>query len=156
MRTPITFAMGVAAGAVAARALASRRSHDMAAHVGSTASSAASSMQSTATHAAQHAKGAVHAAMPSRTEPLDDVSLARKVESEIFRPVDAPKGDVSVDVQAGVATLRGEVPEPWISKLGDEAGHVDGVQGVQNLLHTPGTPAPAAAPRGWASERLHH
>src|ERR1700733_1473671 len=120
MRTPITFALGVAAGAVAARALASKRTHDMASHVGSSASSAASSVSSSATNAAHHAKGAVHAAMPSRTEPLDDVSLAQKVESEIFRPARAPKGDVSVDVQAGVATLRGEVAEPWISKLGDE------------------------------------
>ena len=141
MRTPITFALGVAAGAAGARLLATKRSHDVAAsRAQSTASSAASSVQSTATHAAQQAKGAAHAAMPSRSEPLDDVSLAHKVESEIFRPVDAPKGDVSVDVQAGVATLRGEVPEPWIEKLGDEAGHVDGVQGVQNLLHAPGTP----------------
>jgi osmotically-inducible protein OsmY len=156
MRTPIIFALGVAAGAVAARLLTSGRSRDMAGQMSSTASAAASTVSTKATQAAHHAKGAMHSAMPSRTEPLDDVSLAHKVESEIFRPVDAPKGQVSVDVQAGVVELRGEVEEPWIQRLGDEAGHVDGVQGVQNLLHRPGTPAPPATPRGWAAERLHH
>ena len=45
----------------------------------------------------------------------DDVTLARKVETEIFRAPDAPKGDVSVDVQAGVANLRGVVDDDeWI------------------------------------------
>jgi osmotically-inducible protein OsmY len=91
------------------------------------------------------AKGAVATATPSptRIEDVDDVTLARKVESEIFRAPDAPKGDVSVDVQDGVAHLRGEVAdEQWITRLGDEAGKVDGVKGVENLLHQPGTPTP--------------
>jgi hypothetical protein len=37
------------------------------------------------------------------------VTLARGVESEIFRPADAPKGKVSVNVAHGVVELRGEV-----------------------------------------------
>ena len=86
---------------------------------------------------------------------MDDATLARKVESEIFRDADAPKGDVSVDVQAGVVYLRGEIAdESWIARLGEEAGKVVGIKGVQNLLHTPGTPAPAAEPRGVAQEQL--
>jgi len=61
---------------------------------------------------------------------------------------------VSVDVQQGVAHLRGEVAvEQWITRLGDEAEKVDGVKGVQNLLHRPGTPAPAAEPRGTVTDR---
>jgi osmotically-inducible protein OsmY len=93
-----------------------------------------------------------HAVTP--TEKPDDATLAHKVETEIFRASDAPKGSVSVDVQAGVATLRGEVREPqWIDRLGDEAGHVRGIQGVQNLLHTPDTPTPEPEPRGLAAER---
>ncbi|HSJ94918.1 MAG TPA: BON domain-containing protein, partial [Gaiellaceae bacterium] len=49
-----------------------------------------------------------------REEPkeLDDVTLARKVESEIFRDADAPKGRVSVNVANGVVQLRGEVERP--------------------------------------------
>ena len=112
------------------------------------------------THAAGKAKGAVSSATPSmpgshRLEDADDVTLARKVETEIFRAPDAPKSDVSVDVQAGVAHLRGEVADQaWITRLEDEAKKVDGIKGVENLLHPPGTPAPAAQPRGAAQERL--
>jgi osmotically-inducible protein OsmY len=105
--------------------------------------------------AAGKAKGAVANATPSpASEDVDDKTLAHKVETEIFRAPDAPKGDVTVDVQRGVAHLRGEVSdERWISRLGEEAEKVDGVKGVENLLHRPGTPAPAAAPRGTVTER---
>jgi osmotically-inducible protein OsmY len=80
---------------------------------------------------------------PGRADDVDDMALAHKVETEIFRAPDAPKGDVSVDVQHGVAHLRGEVAdEQWITRLGEDAQKVDGVKGVENLLHRPGTPAP--------------
>ena len=105
--------------------------------------------------AAGKAKGAVATATPSpASEAVDDKTLAHKVETEIFRAPDAPKGDVSVDVQAGVVNLRGEVADDqWISRLADEASHVDGIKGVNNLLHSPGTPAPAAEPRGTVTDR---
>ena len=38
----------------------------------------------------------------------DDATLAHKVETELFRPADAPKGQVSVNVNDGVVELRGE------------------------------------------------
>lgn len=76
-------------------------------------------------------------------ERLNDPALARKVESEIFRSADAPKGDVSVNVEDGVVYLRGEVERPEIAtELAEAAGKVEGVRGVENLLHAPGTPAP--------------
>jgi BON domain-containing protein len=106
------------------------------------------------------AKGAVATATPSmpgshRIDDVDDVTLARKVETEIFRAADAPKGQVSIDVQAGVVYLRGVIAdEAWIERLGDGAKKVDGVKGVKNLLHRPGTPAPAAGPRGAVEDRL--
>jgi osmotically-inducible protein OsmY len=161
MRTPISFALGLATGAAAAHFLdpegGRRRRNRMRDQAQAKASQAASAVQSQATHAAHHAKGAAHAVTPSpvgRDHP-DDATLAQRVQTEIFRPADAPKGRVSVDVQAGVAYLRGEVPtRTWIAKLGDDAGHVDGIKGVQNLLHTPGTPTPAAEPRGVAAEQL--
>jgi osmotically-inducible protein OsmY len=111
-------------------------------------------------YAAGKAKGAVATATPSmpgshRLDDADDATLARKVETEIFRPADAPKGQVSIDVQAGVAYLRGTVDsDEWIQRLGDDAKKVDGIKGVNNLLHRPGTPAPTAEPRGAAQERL--
>ncbi len=42
----------------------------------------------------------------------DDVTLARKVESEIFRDADVPKGQINVNAENGVIVLRGEVEEP--------------------------------------------
>jgi hypothetical protein len=74
---------------------------------------------------------------------LDDVTLARKVETEIFRDAEAPKGQVDVNVVDGVVYLRGEVERPdMINDLEQATRKVSGVKGVENLLHTPGTPAP--------------
>jgi osmotically-inducible protein OsmY len=111
-------------------------------------------------HAAGKAKGAVATATPSvpgahRLDDADDVTLARKVETEIFRDAAAPKSDVSIDVQAGVVYLRGVVDDDaWIQRFGDEAKKVDGIKGVKNLLHRPGTPAPTAEPRAAVQDRI--
>jgi osmotically-inducible protein OsmY len=83
----------------------------------------------------------------------DDVTLARKVETHIFRPHDAPKGDVSVDVEAGVAYLRGVADADWSARFAAGAQEVPGILGVKNLLHPPGTPAPPPPPRGAILER---
>jgi osmotically-inducible protein OsmY len=155
----ITLLAGAAAGAAAAHFLdpdsGSRRrgqARDQAVKVKSGASQAASK----AGQAAGKAKGAVARSKPSvpgsGVKDPDDVTLADRVQSEIFRAADAPKGDVSVDVQAGVVYLRGTADDAWIARFGEEAGKVDGVKGVKNLLHAPGTPAPAAEPRGAVTE----
>lgn len=160
MKSFLSFAAGAAAGAAAAHFLdpdngSSRRAvaRDKAF---STAKQGASTVQAQAKHAAGQAKGAATEAAPTptRLQDADDVTLARKVETEIFRDADAPKGGVSVDVQAGVAYLRGTVSdESWIERFGEAAKQVDGITGVKNLLHTSGTPAPAAEPRGAVQER---
>ncbi|HKP17050.1 MAG TPA: BON domain-containing protein [Gaiellaceae bacterium] len=72
----------------------------------------------------------------------DDATLARKVETEIFRPGDVPKGSINVNAENGVVYLRGEVPRPeMIEQLVAGARRVRGVRGVENLLHLPNTPA---------------
>jgi osmotically-inducible protein OsmY len=77
--------------------------------------------------------------------PPDDVTLARKVESEIFRDADAPKGLVDVNAVDGVVYLRGEVGQPeLITELEEQTRKVQGVREVRNLLHMPGTPAPTS------------
>ena len=89
--------------------------------------------------------GIAHKARHIREEEkdFDDTTLARKVESEIFRDADAPKGQVDVNVVDGVVYLRGELEEPeLIEALAEKTRKVSGVKGVENLLHTPGTPAP--------------
>ena len=71
-------------------------------------------------------------------ERLNDAALKAKVESEIFRAPDAPKGQVSVSVENGTAYLRGEVDDPAkIEELREAAAKVDGVRGVESRLHTP-------------------
>ena len=86
------------------------------------------------------AKAATNAVTPGGTKEYDDVTLARKVESEIFRPEDAPKSSVNVNAENGVVFLRGQVKTPEeIEALETAASKVDGVTAVNNLLHTPGT-----------------
>ena len=89
--------------------------------------------------------GVVQKATHLREQPkdFDDATLARKVETEIFRDADAPKGTVDVNVQNGVVQLRGEVQRPeLIDGLVAKTRKVQGVTDVENLLHTPGMPAP--------------
>jgi osmotically-inducible protein OsmY len=77
------------------------------------------------------------------TPQPDDVTLARQVESEIFRDADVPKGQINVNAENGKVVLRGEVDSPeLIDDLVGKARKVQGVQDVENLLHTPGRPAP--------------
>jgi osmotically-inducible protein OsmY len=86
------------------------------------------------------AKGAAHSAAATATggREYDDTTLARKVESEIFRPDDAPKDKVSVNVANGVVELRGQLDDQQqIDDLAKAAGKVAGVKDVHNLLHTP-------------------
>jgi osmotically-inducible protein OsmY len=74
----------------------------------------------------------------------DDATLAHKVETEIFRNAEVPKGQINVNAENGVVVLRGEVEQSeLIRDLEQKTRNVQGVQEVENLLHTPGTPAPA-------------
>ena len=73
----------------------------------------------------------------------DDVTLARKVETEIFRDAGVPKGQIDVNAENGVVYLRGEVPSPdLIDELIDKTRDVQGVRDVESLLHLPGQEAP--------------
>jgi hypothetical protein len=78
----------------------------------------------------------------------DDATLTDKVETEIFRDAEVPKGQIVVNTERGRVVLRGEVPsEDMRSRLEAEARKVPGVTDVENLLHTPGTPVPTSTPR---------
>jgi osmotically-inducible protein OsmY len=67
----------------------------------------------------------------------NDQALADRVKSEIFQPADAPKESVNVNVERGVVYLRGEVKRSdEIRKLVEQAGSIEGVAAVENLLHT--------------------
>jgi osmotically-inducible protein OsmY len=89
--------------------------------------------------------GRSHQVQHRQEEPkdYDDATLARKVETEIFRDADVPKGQIDVNVQDGVVQLRGEVPsQDMLEDLVRKTRSVQGVRDVESLLHLPGTPAP--------------
>jgi osmotically-inducible protein OsmY len=75
--------------------------------------------------------------------PPDDVTLAHKVESIIFRDHDVPKGQINVNAEDGVVTLRGEVPDQtMLDALVARTREIGGVRRVESLLHLPGQDAP--------------
>jgi osmotically-inducible protein OsmY len=92
-------------------------------------------------------KGAAQSATPgagreAAEERLNDPALARKVESEVFRDDELPKGSISVNAEYGVIYFRGEVPsQEAMEELTKRARGVDGVRAVENLTHLPGEPA---------------
>ena len=96
------------------------------------------------------AKGAATSVTPGAgrepaDERLNDPALARKVESEVFRDEELPKGNISVNAEYGVIYLRGEVPsQEAMNELTTRARAVDGVRAVENLTHLPGEPAKTA------------
>ena len=76
----------------------------------------------------------------------DDVTLTRRVESEIFRDPHVPKGRINLSAENGVIVLRGALDRPeQITALERAARRVHGVRQVENLLHLTGSPAPNKA-----------
>jgi osmotically-inducible protein OsmY len=94
------------------------------AKAGKAASSQATAVKAKATHRSEAEK----------PQP-DDVTLARKVETEIFRDADVPKGKINVNAENGKVVLRGVVEEPsLIDDLEKRTKNVQGVREVENLL----------------------
>lgn len=89
-------------------------------------------------HAASDAAGmAQRAAHPQWTQapPPNDITLARKVETEIFRGDDVPKGSIVVNAQEGVVHLRGKADsEDRIEELESQARAIPGVRDVRLAL----------------------
>ena len=82
----------------------------------------------------------------SGPRPADDLTLRDRVESEVFRNPDLPKGQINIDVESGVVTIRGQVDNAYqIANVEKAVMKVPGVAGVENLLHVDGTPAPNKA-----------
>jgi osmotically-inducible protein OsmY len=108
-----------------------RRGARKAEHAGRAVASEAYGVKQKATHLHEEPK------------EYDDATLAQKVETEIFRPANVPKGKVNVNVENGVVVLRGEV-DSWdmVDQLVEKARKTQGVRDVENLLHLPGQPAP--------------
>jgi osmotically-inducible protein OsmY len=103
-------------------------------------------------HAVGIARRTLNAARPRHREPLDDVTLARKVESELYRRARVPKGHISINTEDGFVFLRGVMDrQEDIERIDAATRQIEGVREVENLIHLPGTPAPASKPK---SQRL--
>jgi osmotically-inducible protein OsmY len=138
-----TFVVGAAIGGAAAYLLDARsgaqRRQELAAAARRRKRDAAGAVKGAQATAQGAVAKAQHAAGGGDSAPADDVTLARKVETEIFRPADAPKGQVNVQALDGVIELRGQVDAPdVIEDLEQRTRRVTGVRDVRNLLHLPG------------------
>ncbi len=79
---------------------------------------------------------------PDNPNP-DDNTLRDRIESEALNHHSAPKGEYNLNVEHGIAVLRGQLDsEENIQLLIELVAAVPDVQGVESFLHTPGTPAP--------------
>jgi osmotically-inducible protein OsmY len=147
-----TFMAGAAAGGAAAYLLDSQSGAKRRQELAAAARRRKQGVEDTARGAQATAQGvmakAQHAAGGGDTAPDNDITLARKVETEIFRPEGAPKGQVNVQAIDGVVELRGQVDDPWtINDLEQRTRKVTGVRDVRNLLHVPGQTPPNLAAR---------
>ena len=74
----------------------------------------------------------------------DDEQLAKSVRDLIAILPDVPSRGVSVEVMGGTVLLHGEIDRAGtIRELEERVRKLDGVAGVRNLLHLPGTPPPS-------------
>ena len=147
-----TFVAGAAVGGAAAYLLDRSSGAQRRQELQALARRRAQDVEGAAKGAQAKAQGVVakaqHAAGGGESAPPDDVTLARKVESEIFRPADAPKGQVNVQALDGVIELRGQIDDPAvIEDLEKRARNVTGVRDVRNLLHLPGQTPQNLTPR---------
>ena len=89
------------------------------------------------------AQRAAHARPHEQEGAMNDPALARKVETELFRDPDVPKGDIDVQAHDGIVELRGQVSRPeLIDELVERTRRIPEVRDVENLLHVAGTSAP--------------
>jgi len=80
---------------------------------------------------------------PEETEAPNDPDLVQRVETELFRDPDIPKGAININAENGKVILRGQLERPeMIHAIERKVRKVHGVQEVENLMHLPGTPAP--------------
>ena len=71
----------------------------------------------------------------SGSRQVDDATLKRQVEADVFSSSRVARTKVEVEVAEGVVWLRGEVKSASVSEeLESRAGAIDGVSRVENLL----------------------
>ncbi|HEX7172417.1 MAG TPA: BON domain-containing protein [Candidatus Limnocylindria bacterium] len=141
--------LGVGAGAAASFLLDPARGRSRRARLLDQGAATVRRIGRQAEHAIRHvrsdAAGRIAAVRASRmrdARPLDDATLADRVQSTVFRDATLPKGDLNVNVERGIVVLRGEVPDSGTrERLVAEVEAIDGVWSVRDMLHLPGEEA---------------
>ena len=122
-----------------------RRRNEMRDRFGATARDQAGQVQQLTEYASAKAQGVAQKATEGAkrgAKQYDDATLSEKVKTQLYADPQI-KSRVSINVQAGIVQLRGEVDKPAdIQKIEQQAKSVEGVNQVENLLHLPQTPAP--------------
>ena len=73
----------------------------------------------------------------SEREPMNDATLTAKVESELFRDPNVPKGRININAEEGTVVLRGVVDSrDQIEHLLAQTASIDGVRAARSLLRT--------------------
>ena len=95
-------------------------------------------------YAAGVAHGVAHRLTHLRAPlPENDATLAQKVRSEVLGSEPFAGHAIVVTAVDGAVTLRGQLPNPsHITRLDQQVRKVAGVRHVENLVHSPGAPAP--------------
>jgi osmotically-inducible protein OsmY len=75
--------------------------------------------------------------------------LERQARYEAGKVVGLAQARISINADRGIVVLRGVLEsDQEIRRVEEQVRGVPAVHDVQNLLHLPGTPAPASRPRG--------
>jgi osmotically-inducible protein OsmY len=91
-------------------------------------------------HAGNVLEGTKHEILGTGSEdrPMDDATIADRVRSEVLGRPGLGARSLLVDVENGVAHLRGEMEDPArIEEIVDLTGTIPGVRRVENLVHVP-------------------
>lgn len=100
-------------------------------------------------HATNVAEGKISElgnALRSTDRSMDDATVADRIRSEVLGRQDLQADGLVVNVESGVAFLRGEMAErERIEEVVELTAGVAGVTGVENLVHLPESPAPNKA-----------
>lgn len=103
--------------------------------------------RSSARYAAGRWRGRVYRLTHLRGQvPPDGATLADKVRSEVLGSARFAGTHITVDAVQGRVALRGQLADQAdIEELERRVLHISGVHSVDNMVHTPGTPAPNKA-----------
>jgi osmotically-inducible protein OsmY len=96
-------------------------------------------------HASNVIEGKMHhlASPEDGDRAMDDTTIAQRIRSEVLGRPNLDAREVIVDVEEGIARLRGQLDDTErIESVVEETRRIPGVRDVENLIHLPDVPAP--------------